>query len=89
MGLETAIPLSAPGFQGGVRMTQVERVEQFADLRALLFSIAYRTLASVTEAEDDVPTRGRGRAAVRGRPPAAGEVRRPVPGGSGSPFYRC
>src|SRR5580658_1132748 len=49
--LETALSLVAAGLQGRTRMT---RTEEFEELRPLLFSIAYRILGSVAEAEDAV-----------------------------------
>src|SRR6266487_1145040 len=49
--LETALPLMAAGVQGRAR---VSRAEEFEELRPLLFSIAYRILGSVSEAEDAV-----------------------------------
>jgi RNA polymerase sigma-70 factor, ECF subfamily len=41
----------AAGLQGRVGVT---RAEEFEQLRALLFAIAYRILGSVSEAEDAV-----------------------------------
>src|SRR6185295_8617371 len=49
--LGAAVPVVAKGIQGRTEMT---RTEEFAQLRPLLFSIAYRILGSVTEAEDAV-----------------------------------
>ncbi|GAB7028883.1 RNA polymerase sigma-70 factor [Streptomyces platensis subsp. malvinus] len=47
--------LVAGEVRGGVGVTgNTERAEQFEELRPLLFSIAYRILGSVTEAEDAV-----------------------------------
>src|SRR6266581_2743787 len=49
--LGAALPVVAAGVQGRARMT---RGEEFEQLRPLLFSIAYRILGSVSEAEDAV-----------------------------------
>jgi RNA polymerase sigma-70 factor (ECF subfamily) len=49
--LGTAPSVVAQGLQGRAGMT---RTEQFEELRPLLFSIAYRILGSVSEAEDAV-----------------------------------
>ena len=49
--LAAALPVVAPGLQGRAGLT---RVKEFEELRSLLFSIAYRILGSVTEAEDAV-----------------------------------
>src|SRR5690606_24449578 len=49
--LGAALPELAGRLQGGACVT---RTEQFEQLRPLLFSIAYRMLGSVTEAEDAV-----------------------------------
>ena len=49
--LGAALPVVAPGLQGGAGMT---RAEEFEELRPLLFAIAYRILGSVSEAEDAV-----------------------------------
>jgi RNA polymerase sigma-70 factor, ECF subfamily len=49
--LGTAPPLVAPRLQGRICMT---RAEEFEQVRPLLFSIAYRVLGSVSEAEDAV-----------------------------------
>src|SRR5580692_1701062 len=49
--LETALPLMAAGLQG---RAGVSRTGEFQQLRPLLFSIAYRILGSVSEAEDAV-----------------------------------
>src|SRR5208283_646779 len=49
--LETALPLLAQGLQG---RAGVSGAEEFERLRPLLFSIAYRILGSVSEAEDAV-----------------------------------
>src|SRR4029453_2102599 len=49
--LGAALSLMEAGLQGRARMT---RGEEFEELRPLLFSIAYRILGSVTEAEDAV-----------------------------------
>ena len=50
-GLGAAVSVLAAGLQGGAGMT---RAEEFEELRPLLFAIAYRILASVSEAEDAV-----------------------------------
>jgi RNA polymerase sigma-70 factor (ECF subfamily) len=47
----TALSVVAPGFQGRAGVTWVE---EFEELRPLLFAIAYWILGSVTEAEDTV-----------------------------------
>ena len=53
--LAAALPLVAPGLQGRAGMTLMPaRGEEFEELRPLLFSIAYRILGSVSEAEDAV-----------------------------------
>ena len=49
--LGAALFVVAPGLQGRAGMT---RAEEFEELRPLLFSIAYRILGSVSEAEDAV-----------------------------------
>jgi hypothetical protein len=49
--LGAAVPLVAAGLREGGRMS---RTEEFEELRPLLFSIAYRILGSVAEAEDAV-----------------------------------
>src|SRR5260370_324387 len=49
--LAAALPVVAPRLQG---RTGVTRAEEFERLRPLLFSIAYRILGSVSEAEDAV-----------------------------------
>ena len=51
LGWELRYPVVAPGLQGRLAMT---RTEEFEELRPLLFSIAYRILGSVSEAEDAV-----------------------------------
>src|SRR6266702_846570 len=49
--LGAALPVVAAGLQGGAGVT---RTGEFEQLRPLLFSIAYRILGSVSEAEDAV-----------------------------------
>jgi nucleoside-diphosphate-sugar epimerase len=49
--LAAALPVVAPGLQGG---TGVRRPGEFSELRPLLFSITYRILDRVSEAEDAV-----------------------------------
>src|SRR5699024_6353465 len=53
--LGAALPVVASGIQGRAEMSGAGvRTEEFEELRPLLFSIAYRILGSVTEAEDTV-----------------------------------
>src|SRR5690606_29899708 len=49
-----ALRAGAPGGVRRERVTRVSKVEEFEELRPLLFSIAYRILGSVSEAEDAV-----------------------------------
>ena len=51
LGWKLRLPVVAAGIQGRSDVTQAE---EFEELRPLLFSIAYRILGSVTEAEDAV-----------------------------------
>src|SRR5690554_4297823 len=49
--MDPPAPVVAPGVRGGAVMT---RIQEFEELRPLLFAIAYRILGSVGEAEDAV-----------------------------------
>ena len=70
LGWAAALPVVAPGLQGRAGVT---RTGEFEELRPLLFSIAYRILGSVSEAEDAVQETW-----LRWRPPRP-SPRRPRP----------
>jgi RNA polymerase sigma-70 factor, ECF subfamily len=53
--MAAALPVVAPGLQARAGVTPITpRVEEFENLRSLLFSIAYRILGSVGDAQDAV-----------------------------------